>query len=140
MADVNCDRLSGLAPELRDIISELISESFTKNDLKKLRRVPKRWNECATPMLFSELTFRMHMTPAEWAKRVEFKMGAFVKTLYVTTIEFEDMDYEEYQTDNWVDASCPLRSPQHLQQGFATQESSVKIIWRCWQHDIVCPT
>ncbi|KAI4273059.1 MAG: hypothetical protein L6R38_006448 [Xanthoria sp. 2 TBL-2021] len=118
MTHLNRDRLTGLAPELR----RTIAEYSTKDDLINLRVVSKSWKEVATPILFSELTFRIHTTPAEWAARVKFDMGVFVKTFYVTTIEFEDLDYSEYEERICGEDSCPVGEIQHLQQGFATYE------------------
>ncbi|KAL8752993.1 MAG: hypothetical protein Q9199_005360 [Rusavskia elegans] len=118
MADLNRDRLTGLASELR----RTIAEYSTKDDLINLRVVSKSWNEVAKPILFSELTFRIHTTPAEWAARVKFDMGVFVKTFYVTTIEFEDLDYSEYEERICGEDGCPVDETQRLQQGFATYE------------------
>lgn len=112
------DRLTDLAPELRRMIAEVT----TRDDLKNLRVVSKPWNEIATPILFSALTFRIHTTPAEWAARVKFGMGVFVKTFYVTTIEFEDLDYPEYGEQICGEDSCHVDEIQRLQEGFATYE------------------
>ncbi|KAI4256843.1 MAG: hypothetical protein L6R42_006003 [Xanthoria sp. 1 TBL-2021] len=110
------DRLTDLTPELRRMIAE-----FTiRDDLKNLRVVSKFWNDVATPILFSALSFRMHTTPAEWSERVKFDKGAFVKTFYVKTIEFEDLDYSEYEERICGEDSCPVDEIQHLQQRFAT--------------------
>ncbi|KAL8885553.1 MAG: hypothetical protein Q9215_006607 [Flavoplaca cf. flavocitrina] len=93
MTDNACDRLTGLPAELRQAIAE-----FTPREaLKNLRAVSKCWNEVATPIFFSEFTYRIHTTPAEWSVRVKFDKGALVKKLNLTTIEFEALDREQYE-------------------------------------------
>ncbi|KAL9627927.1 MAG: hypothetical protein Q9204_006231 [Flavoplaca sp. TL-2023a] len=93
MADTACDRLTGLPAELRQTIAE-----FTPREaLKNLRVVSKCWDEVATPILFSEFTYRIHTTPAEWSARIKFERGALVKKLNLTTIEFEAWDHEDYE-------------------------------------------
>ncbi|CAO1597026.1 hypothetical protein XANCAGTX0491_000856 [Xanthoria calcicola] len=119
MANANRDRLTGLAPELR----RMIAEFAVRDDLKSLRQVSKSWNDVATPILFSEFTFRMHTTPEEWSKRVRFEMGAFVKTFTVTTIEYEDLDFEDYKErveEIHGGGGGVQHSVQQLRQGFAS--------------------
>ncbi|KAL8646444.1 MAG: hypothetical protein Q9226_006855 [Calogaya cf. arnoldii] len=110
------DRITGLPAEL----CLTIAEYNTKDDLKNLRVVSKSWNEIGSRLLFTNLTVRMHMTPAEWAERINPTICASVKTLCVTTIEFGDMDDAEYQV--WLDDEfgLDLCDPQHLQQAIAT--------------------
>ncbi|KAL9032203.1 MAG: hypothetical protein Q9180_006633 [Flavoplaca navasiana] len=93
MADTACDRLSGLSAELR----QTIANSIPREALKNLRVVSKCWNEVATPTLFSEFTYRIHTTPAEWSARVNFEKGDLVKKLNLTMIEFRDWDSEDYE-------------------------------------------
>ena len=101
----------------------MIAGFTVRDDLKSLRQVSKSWKDVATPILFSELTFRMHTTPEEWSKRVRFEMGAFVKTFTVTTIEYEDLDFEEYKEcleEIHGGGGDVQHSVQHLRQGFAS--------------------
>ena len=92
MADTACDHLNKLPAELRQTIADFIPREALKN----LRIVSKCWNEVATPILFSEFTYRIHTKPDEWFARVKFEKGALVKKFNLTTIEFKDWDCEDY--------------------------------------------
>ncbi|KAL8670799.1 MAG: hypothetical protein Q9168_004679 [Polycauliona sp. 1 TL-2023] len=85
MADITRDRLTGLAPELR----HMIAGSFSRKELKALRLISKAWNDTATPIVFSELTYRLHTTPDQWKKWVKFEKGAMVKTLYIKSTQYQ---------------------------------------------------
>ncbi|KAI4271153.1 MAG: hypothetical protein LQ337_006208 [Flavoplaca oasis] len=107
MADTACDRLTGLPAELR----QTIADSIPREALKNLRVVSKCWNEVATPIIFSEFTYRIHTTPAEWASRIKFERGALVKKLNLTTIEFEAWDRESYE--DRLTHSARRAEPEH---------------------------
>ncbi|KAL8768826.1 MAG: hypothetical protein Q9209_005007 [Squamulea sp. 1 TL-2023] len=119
MAKMERDLLSGLPPELRRLIGELTK----REDLKSLRTVSKSWNDVATPILFSQFSFRLHMTETEWAQRPKFVSGSLVTTLYVTTIEYEDLNWHEYNNNLDYDhplGENPVGDRRHVKQAFAT--------------------
>ncbi|KAL8877719.1 MAG: hypothetical protein Q9192_008613, partial [Flavoplaca navasiana] len=121
MADTACDRLTGLAAELRQTIAE-----FTPREaLKNLRAVSKCWDEVATPILFSEFTYRLHTPPAEWSARVNFGKGGLVKKLNLTAIGFEPWNQVEHE--DRVTPGARKDEPEHdneyLRKAYAAYHS-----------------
>ncbi|KAI4232006.1 MAG: hypothetical protein L6R40_007536 [Gallowayella cf. fulva] len=106
------DMISGIPLELRLLISSFL----TKKDQRNVRIVSKSLEEAVTPILFSELTIRAHMTASEWSQRPSFAaLGFKVKTLYITTVEYQYPSVELSEELNALD-ECPSKDTPHLQQ------------------------
>ncbi|KAL8992624.1 MAG: hypothetical protein Q9169_006956 [Polycauliona sp. 2 TL-2023] len=78
----------------------------------------------ASEYLFSELTYRIHTTPSEWAQRATFAHGPLVKILYLTAVEFSGIfaEIEDHAETSVKGGPNPVADDGHLQHAFDTYE------------------
>ncbi|KAL8752994.1 MAG: hypothetical protein Q9199_005361 [Rusavskia elegans] len=100
MADDGVDHLTPIPPEIKKMIVGYVGtdgprfpHNAGRETLRDLRFF-RIFNDAATRLLFSKLIFRAHMKPVDFMKRQKFTFGHYVKTLFVTTIEYEYEDWD----------------------------------------------
>ena len=117
-----------LPPELQS----LVCRDLTKTELKVARLVCKSFDQAAVPFLFDEVFVAARYSDLEIADLVASRFGAYVKTVTLSCVEYENLSMGDYFERIARSTSTLPRINGHLAHAFGVyskvQEENLEIM------------